>query len=167
MYFCKSNKKRNTKKIMILNLPAVELKIKKQNGKDYVFDSLRKQYVSLTPEEYVRQQFVSYLIEHKGYPSSRLANEIAIVLGNVRKRCDTVLYDNYLQPLMIIEYKSPSTVISQSTFDQIARYNLVLRVPWLVVSNGMQHFCCKVDHEKNEYVFLDEIPEYEKLVISG
>ena len=152
---------------MELNLPPAELRIKKQNGKDYVFDRLRKQFVRLTPEEYVRQQFVSFLIEHKGYPSSRLANEISITLGNVRKRCDTVLYDNYLQPVMIIEYKAPTTIISQKTFDQIARYNFALQVPWLIISNGIQHFCCRTDREKNEYAFVNEIPEYEKIVVSG
>jgi len=146
-----------------LNLPSAGLRIKKQNGKEYVFDCLRKQFVRLTPEEYVRQQFVSFLIEQKGYPSSRLANEVGIVLGNVRKRCDTVLYDNYLQPLMIIEYKASSAAISQKTFDQIARYNFALQVPWLIISNGIQHFCCRTDKEKNEYVFLNEIPEYKEL----
>jgi len=150
----------NTKKMLPLNLPLSELRIKKQQGKEYVFDRLRKQFVRLTPEEYVRQQFISFLIDYKGYPSGRLANEIEIVLGNVRKRCDTVLYDNYLQPLMIIEYKSPSVAIGQKTFDQIARYNFTLQVPWLIVSNGIQHFCCRMDNEKNEYVFYNEIPEY-------
>ena len=143
-----------------LNLPAAELRIKKQNGKEYVFDRLRKQLVRLTPEEFVRQQFISFLIEYKGYPSGRMANEIEIVLGNVRKRCDTVLYDIYLQPLMIIEYKAPSVAISQKIFDQIARYNLALQVPWLIVSNGIRHFCCRLDKEKKEYVFINEIPEY-------
>jgi len=146
-----------------LNLPVAELKIKKQTGKDYVFDRLRKLFVRLTPEEYVRQQFVSFLIVHKGYPSGRMANEIEIVLGNVKKRCDTVLYDDFLQPLMIIEYKSPSTVISQKTFDQIARYNLVLQVPWLIISNGIRHFCCRMDKEKKDYVFVNEIPEYDEI----
>ena len=150
--------------MMQLNLPEAEVKIKKINEKDYIFDRLRKQYVRLTPEEYVRQQFVSFLIEHKGYPSGLLANEISITLGNVRKRCDTILYDNYLNPLMIIEYKSPAVVINQKTFDQIARYNLVLQVPWLIVSNGLQHFCCHTDTEKKEYVFLNEIPEYVKIM---
>ena len=152
---------------MELNLPPAELKIKKQNGKEYVFDRLRKQFVRLTPEEFVRQQFVSFLIEYKGYPSSRLANEIGIVLGNVRKRCDTVLYDNYLQPLMIIEYKAPSALISQKTFDQIARYNFALQVPWLIISNGIQHFCCRADKEKKEYVFVNEIPEHKELRIEN
>ena len=149
--------------MMQLNLPAAELKIKKQNGKEYVFDPLRKQFVRLTPEEFVRQQFVSFLIELKKYPSGRMANEIEIVLGNVKKRCDTVLYDNYLQPLMIIEYKAPSILICQKTFDQIARYNFALHVPWLIVSNGMQHFCCRTDNEMKKYIFVNEIPEYEKL----
>ena len=150
-----------------LNLPFTELRIKKQKEKDYVFDRLRKQFVRLTPEEYVRQQFISFLIEYKGYPSGRLANEVEIVLGNVRKRCDTVLYDNHLQPLMIIEYKAPPVAISQKTFDQIARYNFALQVPWLIVSNGIRHFCCRIDKEKNEYVFLNEIPEHEKLTVDN
>jgi hypothetical protein len=164
MYFCKSNKKRNIKK-MELNLPVSELKIKKRGDKTYVFDRLRKQFVRLTPEELVRQQFVSFLIDCKGYPQGRLANEIGIALGNVRKRCDTILYDSYLQPLMIIEYKAPPVAISQKTFDQIARYNFALKVPWLIVSNGMQHFCCRIDSTKKVYVFASEIPEYETLII--
>ena len=144
-----------------LNLPFAELKTKTQNGKVYVFDCLRKQFVRLTPEEYIRQQFVSFLIEHKAYPSGRLANEVGIVVGSVRKRCDTVLYDSYLQPLMIIEYKSPTIPINQKTFDQIARYNLALQVPWLIVSNGIQHFCCRLDGD--EYIFVNEIPEYDRV----
>ena len=146
--------------MMHLNLPVAELRIKKQSGKAYVFDRLRKQFVRLTPEEFVRQQFVSFLIEYKGYPSGRMANEIEIVLGNVKKRCDTILYDDFLQPSMIIEYKAPSTPISQKTFDQIARYNFALQVSWLIVSNGIQHFCCRMDKEKKSYVFVNEIPEY-------
>ena len=163
MYFCKVNEKKNTENNMQLNLPETELKIKKQEGKDYVFDRLRKQFVRLTPEEFVRQHFVSYLIDYKGYPSGLLSNEITISLGNVRKRCDTVLYDNYLHPLMIIEYKSPSIEINQKTFDQIDRYNMVLQVPWIVVTNGLQHFCCRVDYEKNKCIFEKEIPEYDEL----
>jgi predicted type IV restriction endonuclease len=146
-----------------LNLPSAELKIKKQDGKDYVFDRLRKQYVRLTPEEYVRQHFISYLITHKHFPQNRLANEVGITLGNVKKRCDTILYDDFLQALMIVEYKAPSVQINQETFDQIARYNMSLNVPWLIVSNGLQHFCCRIDREKGEYVFLKEIPDYEDI----
>jgi len=146
-----------------LNLPPADLKIRKQEGKDYILDSLRKQYVRLTPEEFVRQHFVSYLIHHKNYPSGRLANEIQIFLGNVTKRCDTVLYDELLQPLMIIEYKAPSIEIDQRVFDQIARYNMTLNVPWLIVSNGIRHFCCRIDREKQKVVFEKEIPDFEEL----
>jgi len=149
-----------------LNLPVAELRIVKRKGKDYVFDRLRKQFVRLTPEEFVRQQFVSFLIENKGYPLGRMANEVEIALGNLKKRCDTVLYNHYLQPLMIIEYKAPSIIINQKTFDQIARYNFTLQVPWIIVSNGIQHFCCCINKEKKEYVFINEIPEYEEVCIS-
>jgi len=150
-------------KTLELNLPPTELKIKEENGKEYVFDRLRKLYVRLTPEEFVRQHFVSFLITHKNYPQSRMANEIGIELGNVKKRCDTVLYDEYLRPLMIIEYKAPSVTIKQNTFDQIARYNMRLNVPWLIVSNGIQHYCCQVDYKNGKSFFCKEIPEYQFL----
>lgn len=146
-----------------LNLPPADLKIKKLDDKDYVYDPIRKQFVRLTPEEFVRQNFVSYLVNHKNYPKNRLANEICIELGNVKKRCDTVLYDEFLQALMIIEYKAASVMINQKTFDQIIRYNMSLNVPWLIISNGIQHFCCFVDREKGGYSFEKEIPLYERL----
>jgi hypothetical protein len=142
-----------------LNLPPVDLKIKKQENKDYVFDCLRKQYVRLTPEEWVRQHFIRYLIDYKHYPQGLLANEVCITMGNLNRRCDTVLYDSFLQPQMIIEYKAPSVPVSQKTFDQIVRYNSSLNVPWLIVSNGIQHYCCRID-ETGRTVFLKEIPEY-------
>ncbi|MDR3340592.1 MAG: type I restriction enzyme HsdR N-terminal domain-containing protein [Candidatus Symbiothrix sp.] len=146
-----------------LNLPSADLKLKKYGEKDYVFDCLRKQYVRLTPEEYVRQHFIHFLIAHRHFPASRLANEVSIGLGNVKKRCDTVLYDDFLQALMIVEYKSPSVQVKQETFDQIARYNMSLNVPWLIVSNGIRHFCCKINKEKDGYVFLKDIPDYEEV----
>jgi hypothetical protein len=148
-----------------LNLPPVILKIRKQREKAYVFDRLRKQYVRLTPEEQVRQCFVSFLIEYRQYPEGRLLNEVCIELGNVKRRCDTVLYDQFLHPQMIIEYKSPETALSQSVFDQISRYNMNLQVPWLMISNGLQHYCCFVDREKGSYSFLKEIPGFEELRI--
>ena len=148
-----------------LNLPSVSLKTTKKGGKDYVYDKLRKQYVRLTPEEYVRQHFIAFLVGYKKYPEGLLANEVSIELGNVTKRCDTVLYDKFLQPQMIIEYKAPSVVINQQTFDQIARYNMKLQVPWLIISNGLQHYCCCIDKEKGEYSFLKDIPLYNELLI--
>ena len=148
-----------------LNLPSFELKIKKQNNKNYVFDRLRKQFTKLTPEEYVRQHFINYLIEHKNYPEALMANEVAIEVGNLKKRCDTVLYDRFMNPILVVEYKSPTVKITQETFDQIVRYNTTLRVPWLIVSNGLQHFCCKINYENGNYLFHPEIPNYQDLTI--
>ena len=148
-----------------LNLPPADLKIRRQDNKDYVFDRLRKQYVRLTPEEWVRQHFIHYLIHEKQYPEGLLANEVCITIGPVTRRCDTALYDSFLQPRMIIEYKAPSVNISQKTFDQIMQYNYQLKVPWLIVSNGLQHYCCRMD-EKGEATFLREVPEWGELSAS-
>lgn len=142
-----------------LNLPFVELKIKLQNKKEYVWDPLRKQYTRLTPEEFVRQHFINYLIRYKGYPEGLLANEVCIRQGNLRRRCDTVLYDRQLQAQMIIEYKAPYVEIRQETFDQILRYSMSLKVKWLIVSNGLQHYCCRIN-ENGNYSFEKEVPDY-------
>jgi hypothetical protein len=146
-----------------LNLPPAHLKIRQRENRDYVFDRLRKQFVRLTPEEFVRQHFVNYLIEYKKYPEGLLANEVCIELGKLNRRCDTVLYDRFLQARMIIEYKAPAVAIDRNVFDQIVRYNMSLQVAWLIVSNGLQHFCCYIDKEKQEYFFLKDIPPYDKL----
>ena len=145
-----------------LNLPPTALKTKKQGEKAYVWDRLRKQWVRLTPEEWVRQHFIAFLIEQKHYPEGLLANEVSIRLGNVQKRCDTVLYDSLLQARMIIEYKAPSVSINQETLDQIVRYNMCLKVPYLILSNGQSHYCCQVS-ENGEYAFLKDIPDYEDI----
>ena len=146
-----------------LNLPPYEIKISKTNGKTCVLDILRRKYVALTPEEWVRQHFVHYLTEHKGYPSELLANEIQLRIGDKHLRCDTVLYDTTMRPRMIIEYKAPSIPLSQKVLDQISVYNLLLKVDYLVMSNGMQHICCRMDYEHQKYVFLQEIPDYHNL----
>ena len=115
----------------------------------------------------VERMICTLRITHKNYPQSRMANEIGIELGNVKKRCDTVLYDEFLRPLMIIEYKAPSVTINQNTFDQITRYNMRLNVPWLIVSNGIQHYCCRVDYENGKSLFCKEIPEYDELKVES
>ncbi|MBQ8051529.1 MAG: type I restriction enzyme HsdR N-terminal domain-containing protein [Bacteroidaceae bacterium] len=144
-------------------LPPVELQKKVEDGQLRVFDILRRRYLRLTPEEWVRQSFVHYLIEHKGYPQGLLANEVSLTLNSTTKRCDTVLYDHEARPRMIIEYKAPHIEIAQKVFDQITRYNIVLRVPYLIVSNGHQHYACRVDYAHNSYEFLSEIPDYGEL----
>ena len=146
-----------------LNLPKTEFKIISRGEKLNIFDILRRRYVTLTPEEWVRQHFIHFLIEYKGYPAARLGNEISLDLNGTRKRCDSVLYDKEAHPIMIIEYKAPHILITQETFQQISRYNMKLHVPWLIVSNGMEHYCCQVDYEKGEYHFLSDIPQYDAL----
>lgn len=128
-----------------------------------IFDVVRHRYVTLTPEEWVRQHFTHFLMAHKGYPQGLLANEIQIKLNGTSKRCDTVLYRQDLSAQMIIEYKAPSVEITQKVFDQITRYNMVLHVDYLVVSNGLEHYCCKMDYENQTYHFLPDIPDYQAL----
>ena len=146
-----------------LNLPAFEVKIKDEGTKKQIFDVIRRKYVTLTPEEWVRQHFVHYLIEHLGYPQDLLANEVEVTLNGTSKRCDTVLFDRYLQARMIVEYKANDVLITQKVFNQIMRYNMVLRVEYLVVSNGIDHYCCKMDYLNNSYQFLQNIPKYSEI----
>lgn len=148
---------------MTLNLPQFEAKITHKDGKNLIFDIIRRRYVTLTPEEWVRQHFVHYLIDHKGYPRTLMANEMQLHLNGTKKRCDTVLYRRDLTAQMILEYKAPHVEITQAVFDQISRYNLVLHVDYLVVSNGLRHFCCRMDYKQNSYKFLPTIPSYEEL----
>ena len=146
-----------------LNLPPTELHIEGTPGKPTVFDILRRKHVALTPEEWVRQNFIHYLIEHKGYPKELLANEVALQAGDKVLRADSVLYDRQLHPRMIIEYKAPTVNITQKTFDQITIYNMLLHVDYLIISNGLNHYCCKMDYDGKKYLFLEEIPEYQNL----
>ena len=146
-----------------LNLPPYPIKITERGEKRLIFDFLRRKYVALTPEEWVRQHFVHYLIEHKGYPKGLMGNEVELRVGDKRLRCDTILYNKEAKPRMIIEYKAPTIQLQQKTFDQISVYNLLLKVDYLVVSNGLQHYCCKMDYEHQRYSFLKEIPDYENL----
>ncbi|MCM1347683.1 MAG: type I restriction enzyme HsdR N-terminal domain-containing protein [Bacteroides sp.] len=146
-----------------LNLPPYQAKIKIVDGKPKVLDILRRRFVALTPEEWVRQNFVNYLISYKGYSSALMNNEVMLSFNGMTRRCDSVLYTNTLVPKMIIEYKAPNIGITQKVFDQICRYNMVLHVEYLIISNGMNHYCCKINYESQTYTFLEEIPLYEEL----
>ena len=146
-----------------LNLPTYAAKIIKKGTELKIYDILRRKYVALTPEEWVRQNFVHFLIDYKGFNPTLMANEVAICLNGVNKRCDSVLYSKSLVPRMIIEYKRPDVEITQKVFDQICRYNMALHVDYLIVSNGLSHYCCRIDAEKGDYTFLDDIPRYEDL----
>ena len=147
-----------------LNLPAYEARITINDGKRQIFDPLRKSYVALTPEEWVRQHFVNFLLNVKGFPAALMANEVAITLNGMKKRCDTVVYDKALKPRVIVEYKAPTVKITKEVFAQISRYNLTLKVDYLIVSNGLQHYCCRMDYANSTYRFLQEIPEYNTIL---
>ena len=146
-----------------LNLPSYPAKILKRNGKNVIFDPLRQKYVALTPEEWVRQHFVHLLTDFKGYPKGLLANEIQLDLNGTKKRCDTVLFNKDLSARMIVEYKAPNIEITQAVFDQITRYNMVLKVEYLIVSNGMRHYCCRIDYNTMQYTILHYIHAYNEL----
>lgn len=148
---------------MELNLPSFDIRLQRDDEGVKIFDRLRKKFIILTPEEWVRQHFVNYLINHKGFPESLMANEIGITLNGTRRRCDTVVFDKHGSPMVIVEYKASSIVISQSTFDQIVRYNMVLHARYLIVSNGMNHYRCRIDYDNMSYDFLKEVPDYADL----
>lgn len=143
-----------------LNLPEYAAVIREHEGKEQIYDRLRNRFVALTPEEWVRQNFVNYLMEFKGYPPALMANEIQISLNGMSRRCDSVVYNRSMQARTIIEYKRPTVEITRKVFEQISRYNLVMKVDYLIVSNGMKHYCCKMNYESQTFEFLTDIPEF-------
>lgn len=144
----------------ILDLPDYSNRIKLRlnlQGKREVFDPVRKTWVALTPEEWVRQNMTHYISERLQIPLERFSNEATIEFNGLSKRCDAIILDAEAKPLIIVEYKQPRVTISQKVFDQIAVYNMQLNVPYLIVSNGLQHIMCKVDREAKRYIFTDKL----------
>ncbi len=156
--FCKDNK------MISLNLPPFNIKLSGTKQQPKVFDVLRRKYVTLTPEEWVRQHFIHYLINNKNYPVGLLANEVKLSLGEKTMRADSVLYNHALKPIVVMEYKAPTVAITERVFTQITSYNTLLQVEFLIVSNGLQHYCCRVNKQNNTYEFLEHIPSYEELI---
>lgn len=146
-----------------LNLPPYDIKLRTADGHKQVFDPLRQRWVALTPEEWVRQHFTHWLTTELNYPTQLLANEVHLRIGQKELRADSVLYDTSLQPRMIIEYKAPHIAITQKVFNQILAYNMELHAEYLVISNGISHYCCKYSDNGKKYLFLDHIPNYENL----
>jgi hypothetical protein len=147
-------------KMQKLNLPHYKFKLKSNENKTLIFDNLRKKYMVLTPEEWVRQHFVQFLIEEKNYPPALIAIEKQVVVNNLKKRSDILVFNKEGNPDIIVECKAPKIKITQATFDQIARYNSKLNANFLIVTNGLTHFYCRMDFKKETYVFLKEIPNY-------
>ena len=145
-----------------LNLPQYSFRLKSKENKLFIFDPLRKKDILLTDEEWVRQNFVQFLIREKSYPPALIGIEKQFKLGKLVKRCDILLFDRQGKPSVIVECKAPQVMVGQDAFDQIARYNMELRAKYLIVTNGMQHYYCLMDHDKQTYVFLEDLPEYSK-----
>ena len=148
---------------MLLNLPQYTFRIKDKLDKKLIFDGFRRRWVALTPEEWVRQNFVRYLTEEKHFPASLVAVERSLRMNQRDFRTDIILFSKLGNPLVVVECKAPEVKISQQVFDQIARYNLDLRVNYLIVTNGLVHYCCRFDQEQLSYTFLPEIPDYLEL----
>lgn len=143
-----------------LNFPTFSFRFKSSENKTLVFDEIRKKFVVLTPEEWVRLHVVQFLLQEKNYPKSLINVEKQLKLNKTTKRYDIVVFNNDGSIFLIVECKAPSIPISQITFDQIARYNLALNASFLMVSNGLEHYYCQMDYENECYVFLKDIPNY-------
>ena len=143
-----------------LQFPSYSFRFKNSENKIAIFDEIRKKFILLTTEEWVRQHVVQYLLQDKNYPKSYINIEKLIKVNELNKRYDIVVYQPNGELFLLIECKAPEVKISQQTFDQIARYNLVLNAKYLMVSNGLNHYFCKIDFENEKYVFLEELPNF-------
>ena len=146
-----------------LNLPPYDVRLRGTQEKPEIFDFLRRRYVALTPEEWVRQHFTHWLVDYKGYPKGLLGNEVELRISEKKLRCDSILYHSDTTPRMIVEYKAPSVAITPDVFNQIAVYNTLLHVDYLVVSNGIEHYCRRIDYTTGQALPLDHIPTYDML----
>jgi len=145
---------------MQLNLPSYAFRTFQKEGKSLIFDALRHRWVKLTPEEWVRQNFVRYLVEEKHFPASLISVERSLRFNRQDFRADAVVFSTAGRPLLVIECKAPEVAVSQKVFDQIVRYNVEFQVDFLIVTNGLSHYCCKLDKQNQSYDFLREIPDY-------
>ena len=150
-----------------MNLPEYkDLRMRMtEDGKHEVLDILRRRFVSLTPEEWVRQHFIHFLIIEKGYPQGLLANEVELKVADKKLRCDSVLFDQNRQPKVVIEYKAESVELTPKVIRQITTYNMLLNVDYLMISNGLVHLCLHYEKNDDKWVFVKEIPQYEELIV--
>lgn len=144
-----------------LNFPSFNFRFKNSENKVAIFDEIRKKFIILTPEEWVRQHVVRFLLEEKKYPKSYINVEKLLKINDLKKRYDIVVYNPDGSIFILVECKAPEIKISQNTFDQIARYNLTLKAQFLMVTNGHNHYFCQMDFENEKYQFLRELPDYE------
>lgn len=148
--------------MQVLNFPAYDFRFKNTENKVYIFDVVRKKFVVLQPEEWVRQHVVHYLIFEKNYPLSLINVEKQLQVNNLKRRYDVVVFQPNGSIRILIECKAPQISITQVTFDQIAQYNMQLQSDYLMVTNGLQHFYCEIDHRQEKYTFLEHIPDFSR-----
>jgi len=148
--------------LQALNFPKFSFRFKNSENKVSIFDSIRKKFVILQPEEWVRQHCIQYLIEEKGYPKSLINVEKELIVNGLKKRYDIVVFNSDGSMHLIVECKAPTITVNQNTFDQIAQYNLVLNASYLMVTNGLNHYYCQMDFKNERYNFLEDIPKYSK-----
>ena len=149
-----------------LNLPRYDFRMRETGGKQMIYDDLRQTYVRLTPEEWVRQHFVRYLVEERQYPQGLIAIEHAFTYQGMMRRADIVVFSREGAAAFMVECKAPSVAVSQKTFDQVARYNKIVAATYLGVTNGQEHYCCRLDQQARTYAFLQEIPAYDELQLA-
>jgi virulence-associated protein VagC len=147
-----------------LNLPQYSFRITGKEGNEMILDPLRRRYVKLTPEEWVRQNFIQYLIHEGKYPAGLLGIEVMFRFNKLKRRVDILVHDRSGQPIMIVECKSTDIEIDEDVFEQIATYNLKFKVPYLIVTNGIHHYACKMNHQEMKFEYLLVIPLYDELL---
>jgi hypothetical protein len=150
----------NLRDMYRLNLPQFEYKLKKADGKVWIFDGIRKKFIVLTPEEWVRQHFVNYLIAEKKYPRSLIRVEGGLVYNQLAKRTDIVVFDRQGKPWMVVECKSPALQVSPATLSQASVYNATLQAQFLAVSNGLTHLCARIDWQERSTTLLEDTPPF-------
>lgn len=146
--------------MQLLNFPTYSFRFKNSENKVSIFDSIRKKFILLTPEEWVRQHVIEFLLIEKKYPKSLINVEKVVKVNGMNKRYDVVVFNSDGSIFLLIECKAPEVKIDQKTFDQIARYNLILNAQYLMVTNGLNHYFCKMDFENEKYSFLKELPNF-------
>jgi len=146
--------------VIKLNLPSFEYKLKNSENKVFIFDVIRKKYIQLTPEEWVRQHWIHHFINNKHYPKSLISIEKQLLVNQLKKRTDIVIYNKKAKAYILVECKAPSVKITQSVFDQIARYNLSLKAKYLILSNGINHFFAEFDADNKSITQITDIPKY-------
>lgn len=150
--------------MQILNFPPLEITVRQHNNRREIYDPVRKRYFVLTPEEWVRQHVISYLLLEKHVPMNLVAVEKNLKINTLTKRFDVVVFNRNARPLMLIECKAPGIKVNESVFDQAARYNMSLKAGLFLITNGIEHYCCRIDFENSLYVFMNEIPLYQEMV---